>query len=341
MLLFLILVQSLHSIGPARSATDNGLLKTALDGSPLSIVNSHWGAPHCRNDLVGNPDPSKSRQPAAGIEWLNQWLDIGADYSSQTFRHLGPIGGFQYSDWAGLWNALAIQDTLDHRIVGFDAKLAGLLNVDSVNGGFQVCSSVKLLPCGKGLYGPSHRSGSLLTIQLHLNSPLEHARHVNACVKRRTSLYERSFSCFHGHAAKLQLLLIWDGNSNGPLPLANASCKFFCDPAWAYSCDEVWVSRIRMPNAFSMKLVDSELILVGPWVGISDKAPRFCVQHAWSLTVTADFDVSLNSKAFPFDYQQLNMEIYIPSYRNTHLVPLRGILKSYGSFDATPQGNNF
>jgi len=147
-------------------------------------------------------------------------------------------------------------------------------------------------------------------------------------------------AAFMAMQAKLQLLLIWDGNTNGALPLANASCKFFCDPAWAYCCDEVWVPRIRMPNAVSMKLVDSELILVGPWVGILNKAPQFCVQHAWSLTVTADFDVSLNFKAFPFDYQQLNMEIYIPSFCNTHLVPLRGVLKSYGSFDATPQGKN-
>ena len=91
--------------------------------------------------------------------------------------------------------------------------------------------------------------------------------------------------------AKLQLLLTWDGDSNSPLPLANSSCKFFCDPAWTYCCDTQWVPRIKLSNA-----------------------------------------------VFPYDHQPLDVSIYIPSFRNTHLVPLPGILGSDGSFVNTPQG---
>jgi len=147
--------------------------------------------------------------------------------------------------------------------------------------------------------------------------------------------------------AKLQLLLTWDGDSNSRLPLANSSCKFFCDPAWTYCCDTQWVPRIKLSNAVSTKVVDSELTFIGPWVGHHDphhddaEGKQLCVQHAWSLTVIADFDVNLDFKAFPYDYQRLDVSIYIPSFRNTHLVPLPGTLASDGSFVDTPQGEIF
>ena len=135
--------------------------------------------------------------------------------------------------------------------------------------------------------------------------------------------------------AKFQFFLTWDGDSNSPLPRANSSCKFFCDPAWTYCCDEQWDPRIKLSNAVSTKLVVSELTFIGPWVQYGEP---MCCQHAWSLTVIADFDVNLDFRAFPYDYQHLNVSIYISTYRNTHLVPLPGVLASDGSFVDNPQG---
>lgn len=124
MWLFLVLFHTLHHIGPACCAAGVGFLKSPLDGSPLGSAQSHWPAQNCRYDVVGYAETSKNEP---GIDWLNQWLDIGADFDALTFRRLYPIDGI----WADLWNAPSLQDTLDHRIVGFDAKVAGLLNVDS------------------------------------------------------------------------------------------------------------------------------------------------------------------------------------------------------------------
>ena len=145
MWLFLLLVPSLHCVGPAFCASGSGFLKSPLDGSPLSSAQSHWAFSKCRNDLGGESTEQN-------INYLNQWLDIGADHDSQTFRFLYPIDG----NWAEFWNPPSLEHTLDHRIVGFDAKLAGLLNVDSVNGGFQVTSSesVHVFPCGLRLCSP-------------------------------------------------------------------------------------------------------------------------------------------------------------------------------------------
>ena len=165
MCFFFFLNCSLHHIGPtfcASATSGNGFLKSPLDGTPLSSAQSHWPTPGCQNDLG-------SKNTEQGIDCLNQWLDIGAEFNSQTFRFLYPIDG----NWADRYHAPALEDTLDHRIVGFDAKVAGLLNVDSVNGGFQVSSSesVQLFPCRLSLCGPIEQSGSPIITCLHPQQP--------------------------------------------------------------------------------------------------------------------------------------------------------------------------
>lgn len=141
------------------------------------------------------------------------------------------------------------------------------------------------------------------------------------------------------------MLMEWeDLVINQTSPPTNANCKFWCDTTRPYSlcCDNTWVPPLRIPHC-NIDSIDSKVDYFPPVfqdAGLSSqiyngqrcqKKKGHCYKKVfWSVNMQTTCDTQMNFKNFPFDTQELQMDIYNPYSSRTWLQFVKNILRYNG-----------